>query len=229
MDPSIEPTTPPRNRELEGLATGVELTLASVLQGIPMATLVPGIVELILAGDIARFLYAPASLLIIFIVWVIFVVYALSYITWPFDPIHNLIYFLVVTAESVLLGLIDRPGVWFLALIGLALIFGLNSFYNQRQIQAQSPLYRSIAERALHNHIVAEQAHSLRFVTMYLVVGVLGAILVPVLETIGVAQGLVWALASLGALAVPVVHVFWLIRLVRERSHLIEASQLPYA
>jgi hypothetical protein len=218
MDPINEPTTAmPRNR--------VELTLASVLQGIPMATLVPGIVDLILAGDIARFLYAPASLLIIFIVWIIFVLYALSHITWPFDPIHNLIYFLVVTAESVLLGLIDRPGFWFLALVGLALVFGLNSFYNQRQIQAQSSLYQSLAERALHRHIMAEQVQALRFVIAYLVVGVLGAILVPLLEAIGVAQGLVWALASLGALAVPAYHAFWLIGLVRERSRLIEAAQ----
>ena len=42
------------NPELESLATSVELTLASVLQGIAVAILVPKIVELITGGDLAK-------------------------------------------------------------------------------------------------------------------------------------------------------------------------------
>ena len=48
------------NAELEGLATSVELTLASVLQGIALAMLVPKIVELLTSGELAKLPYIPA-------------------------------------------------------------------------------------------------------------------------------------------------------------------------
>jgi hypothetical protein len=224
-----EPPVPVRNRELESLATGVELTLASVLQGIPLATLVPRVVELILANDLARLLYAPASLLIIFIIWISFILYALSFITWPFDPVHNLIYFFIVGAEGVLLGLIDRPGVWFLALLGLAAMLALNGWYNRRTLMRQQSFFASLAARALYEHMLAEQAADLRFAWAYAAAGILGALAVPLLEQAGLPDQLVWALASLGALAVPLVHVLSLLRLVRERSDLITAAQTAQA
>jgi hypothetical protein len=44
----------PVSAELEGLATGIELTLASVLQGIAMAILIPNIAGLIVGGEPAK-------------------------------------------------------------------------------------------------------------------------------------------------------------------------------
>jgi hypothetical protein len=223
--PDHPPAPAARHRDLESLATGVELTLASVLQGIPLATLIPQLVDLLLAGDIARLLYAPASLLIVFMVWLTFILYALSFITWPFDPYHNLLYFLIVCAEAVLLGLIDRPGAWFLALLGLGVALAVNTRYNQRTLARQAPLYTSVAEQALLAHTTSEQQESMRFAGAYIIAGVLGGSLVPFLEQIGLPQGLVWSVASLGALAVPLAHVIWLVRLIPVRSHMIEQAQ----
>src|SRR5215208_1932039 len=102
------------NPELESLATGVELTLASVLQGIALAILVPKIVELITNGEVAKLPYIPASLLLMFMVWVMFIGHAISFITWPFDPLHNMLYFLIASSEAVLLFFLDQPVPWFL-------------------------------------------------------------------------------------------------------------------
>ena len=110
------------NPELESLATGVEMTLASVMQGIALAILVPKIVELITGGEMAKLPYIPASLLLMFMVWVMFIGHAISFITWPFDPLHNLLYFLIASSEAVLLFFLDQPGPWFLSLFGLALL-----------------------------------------------------------------------------------------------------------
>ncbi|HEU5100140.1 MAG TPA: hypothetical protein VFU22_14025, partial [Roseiflexaceae bacterium] len=115
--------------ELESLATSVELTLASVLQGIALAILVPKIVELITSGALAKLPYIPASLLLLFMVWVTFISHAISFITWPFDPLHNLLYFLIVTCEAVLLFFLDRPPQWFLSLLGLGMVLGFNFWY----------------------------------------------------------------------------------------------------
>jgi hypothetical protein len=55
---TVEPTA---NAELEGTATGIELTLASVLQGIAMAILIPNIADLIASGEIAKLPYIPGA------------------------------------------------------------------------------------------------------------------------------------------------------------------------
>src|SRR5215210_9367307 len=117
------------NPELESLATGVELTLASVLQGIALAILVPKIVELITNGELAKLPYIPASLLLLFMVWVTFISHAISFVTWPFDPLHNLMYFLIVSSEAVLLFFLDKPVQWFLSLMGLGLLLGFSCWY----------------------------------------------------------------------------------------------------
>src|SRR5690349_832613 len=112
---------PAHNVDLENLATSVELTLASVLQGIALSLLIPKTVELTTSGQLAKLPYIPASLLLIFLVCVTFIAHALSFITWPFDPVHNFLYFLIAGSEAVLLALIDQPAEWFLSLIGFSL------------------------------------------------------------------------------------------------------------
>src|SRR5262245_52777788 len=133
------------NADLEGLATGIELTLASVLQGIAMAILIPRISDLIVGGEVAKLPYIPASLLLIFIVWVAFVVHSLSFLAWPFDLIHNLLYFLVVTAEIVLLTFLDQPAPWFLSLVGFGLMMGINYGYNLRLLRRYERRYTTPA------------------------------------------------------------------------------------
>src|SRR3954464_14676594 len=85
--PEEKQAHPEPTSELESLATSVELTLASVLQGIALAILVPKIVDLITGGEVAKLPYIPASLLLLFLVWVMFIGHAISFITWPFDPL----------------------------------------------------------------------------------------------------------------------------------------------
>ncbi|GAB4122309.1 MAG: hypothetical protein Fur005_39930 [Roseiflexaceae bacterium] len=211
-----------RRQELEGLAVGIELTLASVLQGIPLALLIPRIVDLIVLGDIARLLYVPASLLIVFLVWVAFIMYALSFSTWPFNPTHNLIYFGIVCAEAVLLALIDRPGTWFGSLCAFGIAMLINYSYNQRQLLRQQPLFGGAAAQALYDDISAEQQIGVQFCWGYLAVGIAGALSVPLLEQSGIAQPIVWSIASLIALVVPLLHTIWMMRMVPRRSQLIE-------
>src|SRR3954465_6314069 len=145
------------NSELESLATSVELTLASVLQGIALAILVPKIVDLITGGEVAKLPYIPASLLLLFLVWVTFISHAISFITWPFDPLHNLMYFLIVSSEAVLLFFLDKPVPWFLSLIGLGLVLGFSCWYNQGLLRRSASRYTTAAARELYTHIMDEQ------------------------------------------------------------------------
>lgn len=216
------------NTDLENLATGVELTLASVLQGAALSLLIPKTVELLASGTYAKLPYIPASLLLIFIVWVAFIGHALSFITWPFDPLHNFLYFLVAGSEAVLAALLDRPSQWFLALIGFALIMGFNLWYNQQLLLRQLGRYHGPAGQALYGHTMREQRTNLAFMAGYLAVGLLGFVSLSLRPTLGLPQEAGWVATGFGALLLPLAHVLWQARTVPVRARLIERARAEH-
>jgi hypothetical protein len=226
IEQPTEPVEPAGDAELEGLATGVELTLASVLQGIAMAILIPRIADLIASGQIAKLPYIPASLLLVFIVWVAFVTHSFSFISWPFDLAHNLLYFLVVTSETVLLTFLDQPEPWFLSLVGFGLVAGVNHWYNLRLLRRYKPRYRRSADQALYGHIAYEQRASLGFMAGYILVGLFCFGVLSLQPEFGLPPEPGWLVAGVIAVMLPAVHVIWQFRLVAERSRLIERSRV---
>jgi len=210
------------NPELESLATGVELTLASVLQGIALAILVPKIVELITNGEIAKLPYIPASLLLMFMVWVMFIGHAISFITWPFDPLHNMLYFLIASSEAVLLFFLDKPAPWFLSLIGLGLLLGFSCWYNQSLLRRNASRYVSADARKLYAHIMDEQRVGLQFMVGYCLVGLAGFAALQLRPDLGMAQELGWVITGLGAMVLPLINVIWQARMMAQRARLIE-------
>jgi hypothetical protein len=213
------------NAELESLATSVELTLASVLQGIALAILVPKIVELISNGELAKLPYIPASLLLIFMVWVMFIGQAISFITWPFDPLHNMLYFLIVSGEAVLLFFLDKPGPWFLALVGLGLLLGFSCWYNQGLLRRNASRYVSADARKLYAHIMDEQRVGLQFMVGYCLVGLAGFAALQLRPDLGMAQELGWVITGLGAMVLPLINVIWQARMMAQRARLIERAK----
>jgi hypothetical protein len=213
------------NPELESLATSVELTLASVLQGIALAMLVPKIVELITSGAVAKLPYIPASLLLLFMVWVMFIGHAMSYITWPFDPLHNLLYFLIVSSEAVLLFFLDQPVQWFLSLIGFALLVGFSCWYNQGLLRRNTSRYVSTTARRLFAHILDEQRVGLQFMAGYFLIGLAGFAGLRLRPELGLPQELGWVVTGFGAMVLPLVHVVWQARMMAQRARLIEQAK----
>jgi hypothetical protein len=234
-EPQVEPTVRANgadrqseaasNAELEELATGVELTLASVLQGIAIAVLIPKIVDLIAAGEVAKLPYIPASLLLIFIIWVAFIGHSLSFKTWPIDLSHNMLYFLIVTSEMVLLTFLDQPAEWYLSLIGFGLITGASYWYNARLLRRQSGLYITAADHALYDDMANDQAISLRFMAGYCLVGLLGFGALQAQPDLGLSQELGWAVTGLSAMVLPLIHVLWQARMMARRADLIERAR----
>ena len=213
------------NAELESLATSVELTLASVLQGIALAILVPKIVELITSGEVSKLPYIPASLLLLFMVWVMFIGHAISFITWPFDPLHNLLYFLIASSEAVLLFFLDKPAPWFLSLVGLGLLLGFSCWYNQGLLQRNTSRYSGAAARGLYAHIMDEQRAGLRFAAGYCLAGLVGFGALQLRPDLGLAQELGWVVTGLGAMVLPLIHVLWQARMMARRAQLIEHAK----
>jgi hypothetical protein len=216
----VEPR--PIDADLEGLATGVELTLASVLQGIAMAILIPQVSELITSGEVAKLPYIPASLLLIFMVWIAFVLHSISCFSWPVDPLHNLLYFLVVGSETVLLTFLDQPPQWFLSLIGFGITMGLSYLYNQRLLIRQQHYYVTPAARELYEHIAYDHTMSIYFMVSYCMVGAIGFAGLSIRPDLGMPEELGWAATGGFAVLLPIAHVIWQARIVKQRAYLIE-------
>jgi len=216
---------PAADAELEGLATGVELTLASVLQGIALAILIPNIAALIAGGELAKLPYIPASLLLIFVVWVAFISHSLSYTSWPFDLTHNLLYFLVVTSETVLLTFLEQPTFWFLALAGFGLVTAVNHWYNLRLLERSRRRYATPAARRLYEHIAYDQRASLGFMAGYVAVGIAGFVALSLRPEFGMSQELGWVVSGLIAVVLPALHAAWLFRLMARRARLIAQAR----
>jgi hypothetical protein len=225
LRPAVAEARPAHNADLENLATSVELTLASVLQGLALSLLIPKAVDLVTSGELAKLPYIPASLLLIFLVWVAFIGHALSFITWPFDPLHNFLYFLITGSEAVLLAFIDQPGRWFLGLVGFALVMGFNVWYNRRLLGRQLHRYTSSAAQALYSHILAEQRTNLRFMIGYLLLGAVGFIALQMRPEFGLPQETGWAVTGFGAMLLPLVHVVRQAGAMSERARLIERTK----
>lgn len=216
------PSTP--SSDLEGLATGVELTLASVLQGIAVALIIPRAVELIMAGELAKLPYIPATLLLIFIVWVALINHAISVISWPFDPLHNFLYFLIAGSQALLAAILDQPAQWFLALAGFALIMTFNTWYNQRLLERQAARYQTPASRRLYAHIHAEQRTILLYMAGYLLIGIVGHVSLRLRPEFGLPQELGWVVTGFGALVLPLVHAVHQARMLAVRARLLELA-----
>jgi hypothetical protein len=196
-----------------------------VLQGVALGLLIPRTVDLITGGELAKLPYIPASLLLIFMVWVAFIGHALSFYSWPFDPLHNFLYFLVAGSQAVLIALIDQPTQWLLALGGFALVMGFNVWYNRRLLSRQRRRYATPAGQALYEHIDAEQRANLLFMGAYLALGAAGFAALQARPELGLSQELGWVVTGLAAMLLPLAHVLVQSRTMATRARLIERAK----
>jgi hypothetical protein len=219
---SIDPFRRPG--DLENFAMGVELTLVSVLQGVPLAILIPRIADLFASGQLALLVYIPASVLVAVNVWALFVLHIMSVPSWPFDLTHNLLYFLVATTEAVMLAFLLQPTNWFISLAMLGVLLALASTYHGRMLSRRAG-QSSPAAQALVAHVVAGQQAERRESVLYIVVGLLSASVIGALTLLGAPLAAVWLPASLLALAAPALQARWLAQRMAERSLLVEQAR----
>jgi hypothetical protein len=165
----------------------------------------------------------------VFIVWVTFIAHALSSISWPFDPIHNLLYFLVVTAEVVILIFLDQPAQWSLALAGFGVIMGLSYWYNGRQHARNRSFYNTHGAAQLYDHIAYDHRISMIFMAGYVVAGLLGFFMLQLRPDLGMPQELGWLVTGTAAVILPLVHTIWLTRLMVQRARSIEGVRVDPA
>src|SRR5881392_657245 len=159
----IPPGTPfprPMNlsrRDLDSNVVNIELTLASIIQGVALYFLTENARTALSLNNWPALLYLSAGLCIIFIFWSRSIIHTLTLIKWPLEFGHNFFYIACALGEAILFSRLDSPLAWFQLSAGYAAVVWLLFVYDMRLIRARMVESRTDADRALYARTRADQ------------------------------------------------------------------------
>jgi hypothetical protein len=144
-------------RELDTIVVNIELTLASIIQGVALYFLTENARAVLSWHSLVALLYVAAGLCIIFIFWSRSIIHTLTLIKWPLEFGHNFFYIACALGEAILFTRLDRPLAWFALSALYAGIVWLLFIYDIRLIKARLNEASSELDRALYDRAKADQ------------------------------------------------------------------------
>ena len=149
-------------RELDTLVINVELTLASIIQGVALFFLTDNARAVFTTRHWASFLYVAGGLCVIFIFWSRSIIHTLTLIRWPMEFGHNFFYIGCALGEAILFSRLDDPLAWFQLSTTYAAVVWLLFVYDMRLIHARVAEANNDADRALYARAEADQLLNIR-------------------------------------------------------------------
>ena len=149
-------------KELDSVVINIELTLASIIQGVALFFLTDNARALMSMRHWGAFLYVVAGLCVIFIFWSRSVIHTLTLIKWPLEFGHNFFYIACALGEAILFSRLDSPLAWFQLSAAYAGIVWLLFIYDMRLIHARIAESRGDSERALYARAMSDQLLNIR-------------------------------------------------------------------
>ncbi len=143
--------------ELNTVVVNVELTLASIIQGVALYFLTDNARASLSWQHWPALLYVAAGLCIIFIFWSRSIIHTLTMIKWPLEFGHNFFYIACALGEAILFTRLDRPVGWFRLSTAYAGAVWLLFIYDMRLIRARLQEGNSDEDRALLARARADQ------------------------------------------------------------------------
>jgi len=137
-------------RELDTVVINVELTLASIIQGVALFFLTDNARAVFTLRHWASFPYIAAGLCVIFIFWSRSIIHTLTLIRWPMEFGHNFFYIGCALGEAILFSRLDNPLAWFQLSATYAAAVWLLFIYDMRLIHARIAESRNEVDRALY-------------------------------------------------------------------------------
>ena len=148
-------------RELDTLVINVELTLASIIQGVALFFLTDNARAVFTMRHWASLPYVAAGLCVIFIFWSRSIIHTLTLIRWPMEFGHNFFYIGCALGEAILFSRLDDPLGWFQLSATYAAVVWLLFIYDMRLINARVAESRNGADRALYSRARADQLRNI--------------------------------------------------------------------
>ena len=148
-------------RELDSTVINIELTLASIIQGVALFFLTDNARAAMSVRRWESFLYVAAGLCVIFIFWSRSIIHTLTLIKWPLEFGHNFFYIACALGEALLFSRLDRPLAWFQLSAAYAGVVWLLFIYDMRLILARITESNNLADRTLYAHAEADQLRNI--------------------------------------------------------------------
>lgn len=106
--------SPPASRvELDEVIVNIELTLASIVQGLALSFLADNAGSVLSKGPATAWPYVAVAFLIILLFWSRALIHTLTLIRWPLEFVHNFFYFACALVEVLAFKNLTDPFMWF--------------------------------------------------------------------------------------------------------------------
>jgi hypothetical protein len=170
--------SPPASRsELDEVIVNIELTLASIVQGLALSFLADNASAVLSKGPPTAWPYVGAAFLIILLFWSRALIHTLTLIRWPLEFVHNFFYFICALVEVLAFKNLHDPFMWFvLNAVFAALVWGL-FVHDLRLIRLRAKDSVGPNSFRLYAIVEADQRLNIRFIMPLLFLFLLGSAL----------------------------------------------------
>ena len=168
--------SPPASRsELDEVIVNIELTLASIVQGLALSVLADNTSAVLSNGPVTAWPYVGVAFLTILLFWSRALIHTLTLIRWPLEFVHNFFYFVCALAEVLAFKHLNDPFLWFvLNAVFAALVWGL-FIHDLRIIRQRAKDSVGPSSFRLYAIVEADQWMNIRYVMPFLFLFLLGA------------------------------------------------------
>jgi hypothetical protein len=149
-------------RDLDTNVVNIELTLASIIQGVALYFLTDNARTALSLNNWPALLYLSAGLCVIFIFWSRSIIHTLTLIKWPLEFGHNFFYIACALGEAILFTRLERPLAWFRLSTAYAAFVWLLFVYDLRLIRARLREATNEAEHDLYQRTHEDQLFNIR-------------------------------------------------------------------
>jgi hypothetical protein len=156
---------PPVSRsELDEVIVNIELTLASIVQGLALSVLADNSSAVLSNGPATAWPYVGAAFLTILLFWSRALIHTLTLIRWPLEFVHNFFYFVCALVEVLAFKHLNDPFMWFvLNAVFAALVWGL-FVHDLRIIRQRARDSVGPSSSRLYAIVAADQWLNIRFI-----------------------------------------------------------------
>jgi hypothetical protein len=155
---------PARRAELDEVIVNIELTLASIVQGLALSFLADNASTVLSKGPATAWPYVGVAFLTILLFWSRALIHTLTLIRWPLEFVHNFFYFLCALVEVLAFKNLSDPFMWFVLNAVFAAIVWALFVHDLRIIRLRARDSVGPSSSRLYAIVEADQWLNIRFI-----------------------------------------------------------------
>jgi hypothetical protein len=155
---------PARRAELDEVIVNIELTLASIVQGLALSFLAERANAVLSSGPATAWPYIGVAFLTILLFWSRALIHTLTLIRWPLEFVHNFFYFLCALVEVLAFQHLADPFMWFALNAVFAAIVWALFVHDLRIIRLRAEDSTGPSSSRLYRIVLADQWLNIKFI-----------------------------------------------------------------